>query len=201
MNKPLCQCNIGPLPTPPLVAGVGRDPVLRFLKWREGGPPYRGKGGYPQSQTCKGYHPHSINSGFMSCRCVPLQAERNGAGMQDMSLELIVSLHREVLADTQADLRIVSEGNLHQLVFQANLTDDPFSRAAKAFWSLCAYPSFRQGNRRTAHRLAEEILGSGGYRMTLPCTEIRELVQGIDAFTVETEDIECVFRSSAVPRS
>jgi len=121
--------------------------------------------------------------------------------MQDISLEMIVGLHREVLADTQADLRIVSEGALHQLVFQANLTDDPFSRAAMAFWSLCAYPSFREGNRRTAHRLAMEILGSGGFRMELPCREIQELVTGIDAFTVEAEDIERVFRNSAVPIS
>lgn len=121
--------------------------------------------------------------------------------MRDLSLELIVSLHRKVLADTQADLRIVSEGNLHQLVFQANLTDDPFSRAALAFWSLCAYPAFREGNRRTAHRLAEEILLSGGCTVDLPCREIQALIEGIDAFTVETEDVEKVFRNSAAPDS
>lgn len=117
--------------------------------------------------------------------------------MQDVSLELIVSLHRNVLADTPADLRIISEGNLHQLVFQANLTDDPFSRAALAFWSLCAYPAFREGNRRTAHHLAEKILDSAGCRVDIPCPDVRALVQGIDAFTVEAEDVERVFRNAA----
>lgn len=121
--------------------------------------------------------------------------------MQDVSLELIVNLHRNILEDTQADLRIISEGNLHQLVFQANLTDDPFSRAALAFWSLCAYPAFREGNRRTAHRLAEEILDSAGCRVDLPCPDVQALVQGIDAFTVEPEDVERAFRSSASPVS
>ena len=121
--------------------------------------------------------------------------------MRDVSLELITSLHGKVLAGTQADLRIISEGNLHQLVFQANLTDDPFSRAAIAFWSLCAYPAFREGNRRTAYRLAEEILLSGGCTVDLPCSEIRALINGIDAFTVETEDVERVFRNPAAPVS
>ncbi|PKG32942.1 MAG: hypothetical protein CW742_05490 [Methanoregula sp.] len=141
--------------------------------------------------------PCAINSGFMSCRCVPVQAAWGGAVMQDVSLELIVNIHRNVLADSQADLRIVSEGNLHQLVFQANLTDNPFSRAALVFWSLCAYPAFREGNRRTAHRLAEKILDSAGCRVDLPCPDVRALVQGIDAFTVEPEDVERAFRRSA----
>jgi len=118
--------------------------------------------------------------------------------MQDVSLELIVSLHRDVLTDTQADLRIISEGTLHQLVFQANLTDDPFIRAALAFWSLCAYPAFREGNRRTAYRLVEEILDAAGCHVNLPCPDVRALVQGIDAFTVEPEDVERVFRNAAV---
>jgi prophage maintenance system killer protein len=121
--------------------------------------------------------------------------------MQELTLELITEFHRRVLMDKQADLRIVSEGNLHQLVFQANLTDDPFSRAAIAFWSLCAYPAFREGNRRTAYHLMEKILKSAGYRVELPCTEIRVMMRGIDAFTVETEDVERVFRNSAVPIS
>ncbi len=122
--------------------------------------------------------------------------------MQDLSLEYIIALQKKVLSDDeQADLRIISEGNLHQLVFRATMTDDPFSRASLAFWSLCAYPAFREGNRRTAHRLAEEILVSAGCRVDLPCPDIRELVQGIDAFTVEPEDVERVFRNAAVPVS
>ena len=121
--------------------------------------------------------------------------------MREVSLELVVRLHEEVLTSEQADLRIVSEGNLHQLVFRANLTDDPFSRAATVFWSLCAYPAFREGNRRTAYRIAEEILVSAGCRMDLPCTDIRALIQGIDAFTVETEDVERMLRSPAAPLS
>lgn len=121
--------------------------------------------------------------------------------MPDLSLEFIARLHDKELSRGPADLRIISEGNLHQLVFQANLTEDPFTRAAIAFWSLCAYPAFREGNRRTAYALAKGILVSAGCRADLPCTEIRELIQGIDAFTVETEDVEQAFRNFMVPLS
>jgi prophage maintenance system killer protein len=77
------------------------------------------------------------------------------------------------------------------------MTNDPFSRAALAFWSLCAYPAFREGNRRSAYRLAEEILESGDCRVDLPCPDVRALVQGIEGFTVEPEDVEQVFRNAA----
>ncbi|HEX3001992.1 MAG TPA: hypothetical protein VHN82_06455 [Methanoregula sp.] len=138
----------------------------------------------------------------MSYRYVSVQAEREGTGMQDLSLEYIIAFHRKILSENeQADLRIISEGNLHQLVFRVTMTDDPFSRAALAFWSLCAYPAFREGNRRTAHRLAEEILMSAGCRVKLPCPDVRVLVKGIDDFTIEPEDVEQVFRNAAVPIS
>jgi len=122
-------------------------------------------------------------------------AEQDGSRMQDITLEMIIGIHDGILTRDVNDCRIVSEGNLHQLVFQANLTEDPVLRAATVFWLLCAYPAFREGNRRTAHRLAETILSSGDVSISLPCNEMRALAQGIDAFTIETEDVECVIRS------
>jgi prophage maintenance system killer protein len=114
--------------------------------------------------------------------------------MQDLSLETIIALHAGIMAECGGDTRVLSEGNLHQLVFRANLMDDPRERAAFVFWSLCAFPAFREGNRRTARRLAETILSSGGDQPDLPCEELRRLVQGIDAFTVEIDDVEQFLR-------
>jgi len=114
--------------------------------------------------------------------------------MQEITLETITGLHDRILVKEGEDLRIISEGNLHQLVFQANLAEDPVLRAATAFWLLCAYPAFREGNRRTAFRLTEEILASGGYRAELPCEEMRALAKGIDAFTVEIDDVARVLQ-------
>lgn len=110
--------------------------------------------------------------------------------MQNITVNTIISLHDRILKNDGGDCRIISEGNLHQLVFRANMTGDPISRAATVFWLLCAYPAFREGNRRTAYRLAETLLGTEGCRFDLPCGDVRTLVQGIDAFTVEIEDVE-----------
>ena len=110
--------------------------------------------------------------------------------MEDLTLETIVALHDGMMAESGEDTRIVSEGNLHQLVFRANLMDDVHKRAAFVFWSLCAFPAFCGGNGRTARRLAETILASGGHTIDLPCEELHRLVQGIDAFNVEIDDVE-----------
>jgi hypothetical protein len=119
--------------------------------------------------------------------------------MQDITLETIIAAHDEVMAADGGDVRVLSEGNLHQLIFRANLAVDPCGRAAVVFYSLCAFPPFREGNRRTAARLAETILAAGGSGGRLPCEDLRSLVQGIDAFTVETEDVEQVLRRCMRP--
>jgi hypothetical protein len=112
--------------------------------------------------------------------------------MQDMTLEQIIAAHNAIMAKDGGDCRVLSEGGLHQLVFRANLVEDPCQRAALVFYSLCAFPAFREGNRRTAGSLAETILADGGFRGRLPCGELRSLARGIDAFLVETEDVEQV---------
>ncbi len=121
--------------------------------------------------------------------------------MRDITLDTITELHTRILATEGGDSRVVSEGNLLQIVFQANLTKDPVSRAVSIFWSLCAYPVFREGNRRTAYRLAETILSEAGLLATLPCGEARALIQGIEMFTVEPDDVEQAFRRCIDTRS
>jgi len=117
--------------------------------------------------------------------------------MEEITMETILGIHSRVLARDGGDPRIVSEGNIHQMVFQANLKSDPVTRAASVFWSLCAYPAFREGNRRTAYLLAELILSMEGSQVSLPCDEISALAQGIDMFTVEIEDVEQVLQLHA----
>jgi len=112
--------------------------------------------------------------------------------MQDLTLETILSIHDAILTKDGGDSRMLSEGNLNQLVFRANLVDDVRKRAAFVFYSLCVFPVFREGNRRTACQLTKVILESGGYHADMPCEGLRGLARGIDAFTVEIEDVEQV---------
>lgn len=110
--------------------------------------------------------------------------------MQDITVEQIVALHAAIIARDGGDDRIISEPNLHQLVFRANLTADPISRAALALFSLVAYPAFREGNQRAALELAARILDEEGYRIPKEeATEFARLADGIVSFTVEPEDV------------
>ncbi|MDD1695218.1 MAG: Fic family protein [Methanoregula sp.] len=117
--------------------------------------------------------------------------------MQEITLTTIIGMHDRILAKDGGDDRIICEGILNEVVFQANLREDRIQQAATVFWSLCAYPAFREGNKRTAYRLAEAILSTDNPTVSLPCKEMRALVQGITAFTVEIEDVEQVLQRYA----
>ncbi len=117
--------------------------------------------------------------------------------MREITVETIMEMHNSILARDGGDDCIICEGILNEVVFQANLRKDRIQQAATVFWSLCAYPAFREGNKRTAYRLAEAILSSDNSPVSLPCEEMRALVQGITAYTVEIEDVERVLEQHA----
>jgi prophage maintenance system killer protein len=111
--------------------------------------------------------------------------------MQDLLVDQIITLHKIIITRDGGDGRLLSEGNLHQLVFRANLIPGTLPRAAFVFYSLVAYPAFREGNKRTARELAGRILADEGYRIgQADETQICQLAEGILAFTKELQDIE-----------
>ncbi|MDO9034816.1 MAG: Fic family protein, partial [Methanoregula sp.] len=78
--------------------------------------------------------------------------------IDELTVELVIAFHKQVMKTDGGDDRLLSEANLHQMVFSANRIDDIYQRAALAFFSLVAYPAFRDGNSRTARLVAEMIL-------------------------------------------
>jgi prophage maintenance system killer protein len=110
--------------------------------------------------------------------------------MEDLTVELVITVHTRISEGGGGDSRIISEANLHQLVFRANLIPECVPRAAFIFYSLCAYPVFREGNSGTALAMTEQMLASGGYRITGETTGIMALAEGILAFTAEPEEVE-----------
>jgi hypothetical protein len=118
--------------------------------------------------------------------------------MQDLAVDQIITLHSAIIARDGVDGRLLSEGNLHQLVFRANLIPDPVQRAAFAFYALIAYPAFREGNEAVARELAARILAGRGYRWNPDDNgDLALLAEGILAFTVELEDAGEWFRTHA----
>ena len=117
--------------------------------------------------------------------------------MDDLTVEQVMAFHTQVMKTDGGDDRLLSEANLHQMVFLANRIEDVLKRAAFVFFSLVAYPAFRDGNGRTARLIAEMILTGNGYAIEGGNDEMTGLVQGIELFTVEQEDIEEWLRSHA----
>ena len=67
--------------------------------------------------------------------------------MDELTVESIIALHTGIMDRDGGDARLLSEASLYQMVFQANLTDAVFRRAACVLYWLCSYPVFREGNR------------------------------------------------------
>ena len=110
--------------------------------------------------------------------------------MEDLTVELVEAIHTRVMTEEKGDCRILSEANLHQMVFHANLIPDCVPRAAFIFYFLCAYPAFREGNSRNALAVTEQVLLSGGYKITGKRAGIMALAAGVDAFAIEPQEIE-----------
>jgi len=110
--------------------------------------------------------------------------------MEGLTVEQVIAVHTRIIGRDGGDSRIISEANLHQMVFRANLIPECVPRAAFVFFSLCAYPAFRAGNAGTALAVTEWVLASGGYRITGEKTGIMELAEGIVAFTAEPEEVD-----------
>jgi prophage maintenance system killer protein len=119
--------------------------------------------------------------------------------MNDITVAEILALHEGILARDGGDARVLSEGNLHQTVFLANLARNPLSRAASVIYTLCAYPAFRDGNKRTAYEVAAKILEGAGHSFARNDPRCFTLMRGISDFTVEIEEIEACLRTIATP--
>jgi prophage maintenance system killer protein len=110
--------------------------------------------------------------------------------MEDLTVDRVMAIHTRIMAEEKGDCRVISEANLYQMVFRTNLIYECVPRAAFIFYSLCAYPVFREGNSRTALVVIEQVLLSGGYRIVGEKGGIMALAEGVIAFTTEPEEIE-----------
>jgi death-on-curing family protein len=132
---------------------------------------------------------------FIWHRTYTLQKKNPVNCMDDLTVEEIIAFHNEVMMTDGGDTRLLSEATLYQMVFSVNRIEGVYERAALAFFTLVAYPAFREGNGRTAGLVAERILSANGYTLEENDDEITTLVQGIASFTVEQEDVEAWLRS------
>jgi len=97
--------------------------------------------------------------------------------MNDLTVEQVIAFHKQVMKTDDGDDRLLSEAGLHQMVFSANRIEDIYPVAALAFFSLVAYPAFREGNSRTAQLMADMILNHNGCTLKDGDADMTPLVQ------------------------
>ena len=121
--------------------------------------------------------------------------------MDELTAESIIALHTGIIERDGGDARLLSEAGLHQMVFQANLTDTVFRRAACVLYWLITYPVFREGNRQTALLATGIVLASEGYEADLESEDMVQLTKSIGSFTAGMDDIEDWLRTHARKRT
>jgi prophage maintenance system killer protein len=110
--------------------------------------------------------------------------------MDDLTADDIIAIHSRHIAVEGGDARILSEANIHQLVFRVNLSGEVFHQAALILFSFCAYPPFREGNVQTALCIIKKIFSKYRYRVIFNEVELSDLVKGVESFSLEIEDLE-----------
>jgi death-on-curing protein len=89
--------------------------------------------------------------------------------MIEITRKILVGLHHDILRRAQASGEdvvwgVLYEGNLEALIYRINKSEDLFEKAAWALYSADCHP-FYDGQKRTAHQLADLILRSEGYHI------------------------------------
>jgi prophage maintenance system killer protein len=77
-------------------------------------------------------------------------------------------------------------GTLHHIVITGSLVEDPIKKAAWYLYSLANYAPFLQGNKRTAYRIATDVLMMGEPRF-----EIFQDVESVTQFIKKIGNSEC----------
>jgi len=128
-----------------------------------------------------------------------LGKHENKCTMDHLTIDDVLDLHRGILKDSADDCRVFSEPTLHQLVFRVNSTDDPISRAALVIYHSAVYPSFNDGNKRTAAALANRVLAESGIAIDPKEDQLFELMREALLFRIEQDDIEAWLRENVKP--
>ena len=117
--------------------------------------------------------------------------------MDDFTFEKVMDIHRAVMEKSGGDLRLLSEANLHELVFRVNCTGNTLAKASGAAFLVAAFPPFRDGNKRTARGIMDFILSRDGYVIVGSEEELSALISGVVSFAVEQEDIDAWLSTNA----
>lgn len=109
-----------------------------------------------------------------------IQRQQGQPDMIEITRKILVGLHHDILRRAQASGEdvvwgILYEGNLEALIYRINKSEDLLEKAAWALYSADCHP-FYDGQKRTAHNLADLILRSEGYRIHATEEEVIDML-------------------------
>ena len=126
----------------------------------------------------------------------------NGAyrylAMDDLTVEKIIEIHDEVIANYEGTSGLLSEATLDYLVYRLNREKRVLRRAALAMHAIGSQHPFIDGNKRTALIVSENILGQEGLYLNLDDDRIVEFMLGVASYKFRPEEIEQWIQDHAV---
>jgi death on curing protein len=119
--------------------------------------------------------------------------------MDDLTVEKIIEIHDEVIANYEGTPGILSHGTLDYLVYRLNRLKHVVRRAALVMHSIGSQHPFIDGNKRTALIVAENILGKEGLYLALDDEQIVDFMLGIASYQFGLDNIEQWIQNHAEP--
>ena len=84
------------------------------------------------------------------CKCFSWYPHHSFEKYDDLTIDQVIVVYRTIMEKSGGDKRLISEANLHQMVFWVDGASGALRKAAMATYLIVAFPSFREGNKRTA---------------------------------------------------
>jgi death-on-curing protein len=110
--------------------------------------------------------------------------------MTDLTVEKIVEIHDEIIAQYDGAHGVLSESTLHFMIYRVNKIKDIFRRSAIVLHAIGSQHPFIDGNKRTALVVAENVLGQEGYYIAADEDTIVEFMLAVASYNHETGTIE-----------
>ena len=118
--------------------------------------------------------------------------------MEDLTVEKIIEIHDEVIANYEGTAGLLSEATLDYLVYRLNREKRVLRRAARAMHAIGSQHPFIDGNKRTALIVSENILGKEGLYLAIDDDEVVEFMLGVASYRFGPEEIEQWIQNHAV---
>jgi death on curing protein len=114
-----------------------------------------------------------------------MEPEHRSEYHADLTVEKIIGIHDEIIAQYDGADGVLSESTLHFMIYRVNKIRDIFRRSALVLDAIGSQHPFVNGNKRTALVVAENVLGQEGYYIAADEDTIVEFMLAVTSYNHE----------------